>query len=321
MKRTVSFAFAVIISSFVASAAKAGTTYEPAGTYLYAQKDTCDLFLDIYNPTPGSVTSVDGHKKPSVLFLFGGGFFTGSRDDEFYLPWYRMLNDEGYRVIAIDYRLGLRGVKGVGMNVKFIKSLRRALDMAVEDLFSATAFLIENAFELGIDPDNIVISGSSAGAMTSLQAEWEICNGRNSAGVLPDSFNYAGVMAFSGAIFSNEGSIKYTGKKPCPQMLCHGTIDKIVPYGAIKAFNLCFAGTDQISKTLISNGYNYNIYRYLGHGHDIASAMIGIFDEEITFLETNVTCGVDRKVDATIDDERMPVPDWAKAGFASIYEN
>lgn len=43
----------------------------PDGTYMFAQRDTCDLYLDVYDPAPGSVTTLDGKTKPTVLFMFG----------------------------------------------------------------------------------------------------------------------------------------------------------------------------------------------------------------------------------------------------------
>ena len=87
----------------------------PAGTYLYAQRDTCDLFLDIYYPAKGSQTHIDGKEKPTIIFMFGGGFITGERDNESYNKWFRQLTDNGYGVISIDYRLGLKGSNKVGV--------------------------------------------------------------------------------------------------------------------------------------------------------------------------------------------------------------
>ena len=147
---------------------------EPSGVFLYAQKDGQDLSLSIYDPAPGSETRLDGKTKPTIIFIFGGGFIEGERDHASYLPWYKRLSESGYRVVSIDYRLGLRGVTNLGLFNN--RPLEHALRLSVDDLFSATAFLLANAEELGIEPDNIVVSGSSAGAMTSLQADWEICN-------------------------------------------------------------------------------------------------------------------------------------------------
>ena len=146
------------------------TPISPDGTYLYVQRDTCDLYMDVYNPAKGSQTSINGKSKPTIVFMFGGGFIGGQRDDASYNNWFRKLTQNGYRVVSIDYRLGLKGSKKVG--VAQVNVLDKAIHMAVEDLFSATLFMIDNAETLGIDPSNIVISGSSAGAISAMQASW-----------------------------------------------------------------------------------------------------------------------------------------------------
>ena len=89
-------------------------TYSPSGTYQFAVKDGNQLLLDEYPASPGSVTAIDGNAKPSIVFVFGGGFKGGKRSHKEYLPWFRMLNDEGYTVLTIDYRLGMRGVRTKG---------------------------------------------------------------------------------------------------------------------------------------------------------------------------------------------------------------
>lgn len=37
-------------------------------------------------------------------------------------------------------------------------------------MFSATEYLVKNGKSMGIDPDNLVVTGSSAGAVTVQQA-------------------------------------------------------------------------------------------------------------------------------------------------------
>ena len=32
----------------------------PDGTFLFARRDTCDLYLDIYRPAEGAATTLDG---------------------------------------------------------------------------------------------------------------------------------------------------------------------------------------------------------------------------------------------------------------------
>ena len=233
------------LTAFCLSASAQNDLLSPDGTYMYERRDTCDLFMDVYNPAEGSEDTFMGVRKPTVVFMFGGGFIQGTRDDKSYNSWFRMLTENGYRVISIDYRLGLKGATKVG--VAQVNLLDKAIHMAVEDLFCATNFIIENADQLGVDPSAIVISGSSAGAISVMQAEYEIANRTSWASVLPQGFNYAGVMSFSGAILSRKGKVKYQ-TAPCPTLMLHGTADKLVPYKQIAFFNLGFFGGGKLVK-------------------------------------------------------------------------
>lgn len=290
---------------------------EPSGVFLYAQKDGQDLSLSIYDPAPGSETRLDGKTKPTIIFIFGGGFIEGERDHASYLPWYKRLSENGYRVVSIDYRLGLKGVTNLGLFNN--RPLEHALRLSVDDLFSATAFLLTNAEELGIEPDNIVVSGSSAGAMTSLQAEWEICNHMPSTAKLPEGFNYAGILSFSGAIFSRIGLPSFH-RDPAPTLFFHGTADKLVPYKQLAFLRTHFTGSDRLSRIFSRKGYNYCIYRFQGNAHEIAASMMHNFDREIEFLESNVIRGEKRIVDLVIDDPSIEKPDWGKATTKDLYK-
>ena len=272
---------------------------EPDGTYMFEKRDTCDLFLDVYNPAKGSKTTYNGKSKPTIIFMFGGGFIRGTRDDASYNKWFRQLTENGYRVISIDYRLGLKGSDKVG--VAQVNVLDKAIHMAVEDLFSATRFIVENADQLGVDPNNIVISGSSAGAITAMQAEYEVCNHTSWTEVLPEGFRYAGVMSFAGAILSRKGEVKYE-LTPAPTMMLHGTADNLVNYKQIKFFNLGFFGGGKLVKRFAKFGYNFNMFHFIDYGHEIAGSMETTLDLQLKFLETNVMDGKKRIVEAWIDD-------------------
>lgn len=279
--------------------ASADNFISPDRTYLFAQRDTCDLFLDIYYPNPDSPTHFEGKEKPTILFMFGGGFVRGERNNEAYHKWFRQLTDNGYKVVSIDYRLGLKGTNKVG--IAQAKLLDKAIHLAVEDLFSATNFIIDNGAELKIDPANIVISGSSAGAITVMQAEYEIANKTSWAEVLPEGFNYAGVMSFAGAIFSHEGKVDFK-TSPCPTLMLHGTADALVPYKQIAIFRLGFFGGGKLVERFRKYDLNYNMYHFVDYGHEIAGSMDTTLDLQIRFLETNVMQGKKRIVEAWISD-------------------
>lgn len=272
----------------------------PDETYMFEKKDTCDLFLDIYNPAKGSRTAINGVEKPTIVFLFGGGFIRGTRDDADYLPWFKAMTEDGYRIVSIDYRLGLKGEDKVG--VAQVNALDKAIHMGVEDLYSATVYLNENAEQLGINPANIVIAGSSAGAIIVMQAEYEICNGTSWTEVLPEGFRYAGVMSFSGAILSREGKVDYRKYSPAPTLMLHGTADELVPYKQIAVFNLGFFGGGKLVERFRKFGYNYNMYHFLDYGHEIAGSMSTTMDLQRRFLETNVIKGKKRIIEAWLSD-------------------
>ena len=300
------FCTALILAVAVLSAA-AQQPMQPSSTYLYAQRDTCDLYLDVYNPA--RVEAADSLSRPTIIFAFGGGFKEGRRDSPHDVAWFSRLASDGFRVISIDYRLGLNGARNIG--VAQWKTVYNAVQIATEDLFSATSFIIENADELGVDPSNLVISGSSAGAITAMQAEWELCNRTALASALPEDFRYAGVMAFAGAVFSTEGPVKYD-RAPDPTLMIHGTVDKIVDYREISFFSIHFSGAGVLSREFAKKSDCYRVLRYKDHGHEMASAEMQCYDEEMLFLEQNVMRKKNIVVDATITDPTIPVPDWAK---------
>ena len=299
MKRII-FSIMTLITATGLVAEAAEPIITPDGTYIFEKRDTCDLFLDIYNPAEGSQTSIDGNEKPTILFMFGGGFIRGTRNDESYLPWFKAMTEDGYRIISIDYRLGLKGSDKVG--VAQVGALDKAIHMGVEDLYSATNFLNENAAELGINPSNIVIAGSSAGAIIAMQAEYEICNGTSWTSVLPEGFRYAGVMSFSGAILSREGKVDYRLHSPAPTLMMHGTSDELVPYDQIAILHLGFFGGGKLVDRFQKFGYNYNMYHFIDYGHEIAESMSTTMDLQKRFLETNVMKGKKRIVEAWISD-------------------
>lgn len=296
---------------------------EPSGTYLYAQKDGEDLCLDIYEPADSArcfvqIDSVTSVRKPTVLFVFGGGFVMGSRDHEHYNAWFESLVSEGFRVVSIDYRLGLKGVGKMGVAQR--DKLDRAIHMAVEDIFSSVLFLRENKEELGVDTGNIVLAGSSAGAISVLQADYELCNRTSYAAALPEGFRFKGVMSFAGAIYSTKGPVKYEKQSPAPTLFLHGTADKLVNYDQIRFLQIGFFGTNRLVERFSKFGYSYNVYRFKDHGHEIASSMPWTLPLQLQFLMTNVIKGVSSVIDTTVDDPRIEAPEEWKRGPEAFYK-
>ncbi len=286
---------------------------------MFAQRDTCELYLDVYLPK-AEAAAADTLAKPTILYVFGGGFISGKRNDPFVMPWFKTLTDNGYAVVSADYRLGLKGVKmkfGLFDLINSAKAAKKAVDIGVEDVFSAIRYLADNQDTIGIDPYNIVISGSSAGAMISLSSMLETCSPTERSAILPEGFRFKGVMSFAGAIMSDSGVPRYN-VEPGPQLLFHGTEDGAVAYDKIAFGRFGMYGSSALVKQVYAKqGYVYDIYRYLGHDHDIAAHMMATWPQQKLFLELNVIQGLRRTIDASMDDPS--VPKWGSVDRSQIY--
>lgn len=252
-------------------------------TYLYAVKGTDSLYLDRYE----LVFHKTEDRKPCVIFIFGGGFAAGTRDRESYLPYFRYLAEKGFIVASIDYRLGLKNVgEQKDLNAqKFISIFENAITIAVEDLYDATNFILRQADEWNIDKNMIIANGSSAGAITVLHGEYNICNRTTLSERLPKGFNYAGVISFAGAIFSKTGNIKWKNK-PAPILMFHGDGDRNVPYNKIELLQYGFYGSKHISKQLNFMESPYYFYDVENAAHEMADIPMDENRDEIkTFLD------------------------------------
>lgn len=264
-------------------------------TYSYSEKDSLTLKMDIYKSD-----TISPMPQPCLMFVFGGGFKDGKRDAEIYLPYFHYFAERGFTVVSIDYRLGMKGKKAPG--VLNHKPLRNAIDIAVEDLYAATNYLLENSTQLGIDPTQIIISGSSAGAITVLQADYANRDNHPSAGVLPDDFRYAGVISFAGAIFSAEGVPSYTDA-PAPTLFFHGSSDKLVPFGNTRFLKLGMFGSAPLAKRFKAEGYPYVFYIMEEVGHEVSEYPMHEFLPEINqFITEYVLEGSEKMIDIQIND-------------------
>ncbi len=264
-------------------------------TLQYAETDGEELWMDIY--TCEFTTS---EPRPCLIFVFGGGFKEGERDAKGYQPYYDYFARRGFAVVSIDYRLGMKGEKAPGFFN--LKPLQKAIAMAVVDLYSATGYLIDHADELAIDPERIIISGSSAGAITVLQADYWKRNCHSNAESLPADFRYAGVISFAGAIFSTNGTPSYL-QPPAPTLFFHGSGDRLVPYNKTRLFHLGMFGSKAIAEKFKLERYPYQFYSMEKIGHEVAEYPMREFLPEIErFIRDWVFDRSRRMVDIRYED-------------------
>ena len=250
----------------------------PKQTLEFAKRDAQLLKMDVYKGDNIDKDSTSLSPQPCLLFVFGGGFKDGSRDADLYKDYFIFFVRKGFTVVSIDYRLGMKGEKEPSLFN--YKPIEYSISIAVEDLYAATDYLLKNANQLNIDTTQIIISGSSAGAITVLQADYEKRNSKLSSQILSRPFQYAGVIAFSGSIFSHEGTPSYT-IAPAPTLLFHGSADKLVPYNNTRFFNIGMFGSNTLAKQFRKKGYPYQFYSMEGNGHEVSEYPLTDFLPEI----------------------------------------
>jgi len=237
-------------------------------TYTYAYKDGKSLDLDVYFPMYDNQTN-----RPLILFVHGGGFAGGKRNE----PWIQMfckkLARRGYVVSSISYRLTREGTATeFGCDCPATDK-RITFSKAVEDLQDATFFMIKNREKMGIDPYTIILSGSSAGAETALNTAYQppYCYGLDNGPV-----SYAGVISMAGAIPDTSKIVKDSA---VPSLLFHGTCDNLVPYATAPHRHckegqpgfIVLHGGYTIAQKLRKLGTPFWLYTYCNAAHEIAS--------------------------------------------------
>ena len=289
-------------------------TAQEKKSYAFVERDST-LWLDVWSP------EVPRSDKACVVALFGGGFVVGERDNSLQTNIARLLTARGYTVVSPDYRLGLKDT----VKMKIYKGLtdmndmfQWVIDMATEDCAAAVAYVVAHAGELNINPDRIVLTGCSAGAITVLQLDYCRANALPQASVLPEGWKPAAVVPYSGGVMC-KGKPKYK-TPPAPTMLMHGTKDKIVSYKQFPPV-LCHAlyGSSTVFKQMKKAGYPVWIVRYKGIGHEVASFLPGSVDLFCGFVE-QVFNGRVTTMDATMKDEKLVPTEWTKMNVSDIYK-
>ncbi len=122
---------------------RAGLRYDPADP---------DALFDIYR---GRDTRADG---PTIVWFHGGGFVSGRRDDV--ANYLKILAGRGFTVVNVDYT--------IAPEATYPTPIRQA--------HAVLSHLTRNADKLGINADNLVLAGDSAGAQIAAQTAATIAN-------------------------------------------------------------------------------------------------------------------------------------------------
>ena len=250
-------------------------------TYTYATKDGENLKLDIFLPHYDTDTA-----RATIIFVHGGGFSTGTRDSENIREFCSQMAGYGYVVASISYRLTRKDKPGAfGCDCPAVEKLN-TFQAAVEDIQDATFFLIENREQFGINPQKIILAGSSAGAEAALITAYQppYCYGLDSGPV-----SFAGVISMAGAI---PDTVSIYNESAVPSMFFHGTDDNLVPYATAphhfcaenKPGYLILHGSFTIAQKLEKLNTPFWLHTTCGGAHELATTpMTDYFNEIVEF--------------------------------------
>lgn len=248
-------------------------------TYTYATKNGEALKLDIYLPQndPDS-------QRTTLIYLHGGGFSTGTRDTEKISKFCTRMAEYGYVTVSMSYRLPRKNTAtGFGCDCPAEDKLNTFIS-AIQDIQDATYFLIERREQFGINPQKLILAGSSAGAEAALNAAYQppMCYGLDSGPV-----SYAGVISMAGAI---PDTIVIYKDSAIPSLFFHGTDDNLVPYATAphrycqkgQPGYLILNGPQTIVQKLDKLKTPYWLHTTCGGAHEISDLPLTEYFEVIT---------------------------------------
>jgi predicted peptidase len=247
-------------------------------THTYFDKDTIPLKLDLFLPVGDSAQHL-------IIFVHGGGFAQGSRQDGH--SFARYMQSQGVAVATLEYTLYMKD-KSFSCD-GYLNEKIRAIQLAANDVWAATYFLENLGDSLSYGFDQIFLAGSSAGAETVLHASyWD----RRLMGIkdhcLPENFAYSGVIAGAGAIMDLN---LIRPENAIPTFLFHGDQDTIVPY-ASAAHHYCqhnatgwlmLFGSRSLFDHMVQLDKSVSLISFEGCGHACAGTLFT--EDRIKILE------------------------------------
>lgn len=238
-------------------------------TITYARGEDEDLALDYYWPEGDRQGA-----RPLILYVHGGGFAGGQRDHRGHIQFAKRMARRGFSVALMSYRLTMKG-QSFSCDQP-AKNKIKTFKYAVEDIWKATNFLNSRAGQLGIDPEKIILAGSSAGAEAVIHAAYwsnDDLADLETKPSLNDGFRYGGVISMAGALVDTN---LITKDNAIPTLLFHGTCDNLVPFGTAPHHYcdegdvgyLILHGANSIAKRLHHLNKSYWLVAQCGGAHE-----------------------------------------------------
>ena len=254
-------------------------------THTYAVKDGDSLKLDVYQPESSS----DVSEYPAVIWMHGGGFSGGQRDNGDEVKLMEYLASNGYVGISISYRLLRKGQKtGFGCECPKDEKLK-IFEQAANDYLDAAKFIFENHSRFNINKNQMIAGGSSAGAEAVLSAvymkDYYIKNSKDYK-----DMEFSGLISLAGAL-ANSNYI--TKENAIPTVMFHGTADNAVPFGTAphhycdpgQAGYLMLDGSETIANRLKKLNTSYYFHVEIDGHHGLSSIPFDSLDTIFEFFD------------------------------------
>jgi len=232
-----------------------------------------DLKLDVYEPADDASLS-----RPLLVFIHGGAFFNGDKQDGPIDKWCRHYASLGYVVVSPNYRMGF---------VPNRESIDKAGYRAAQDVHAALRYMLHRASSYRINPDWVFVGGSSAGAITALNVAFmrdkdrpeTVLDEGSIAKLLPECDEKIKVRAVANLWGAVHDTLVLKNSPSTAIISFHGDADAIVPYrhdypfknilGSISGFVEAFQSSDSdnsLQDQMVSKMYgSYCIHQYAKH--------------------------------------------------------
>jgi len=196
----------------------------------FKDNELLDLKLDMYFSRTDTLK-----KRPVVMLIHGGAFYIGSKESACEQALAYALAKRGYFVASIDYRLGFKPLQA---------DIEMSAYRAMQDAHAALRFLSHHSAGLQIDPNQIYVAGTSAGAVASLNVAFMSNDERPDRIIEAEKKKLVGKIEESGNLFTEKFTIKAVANmwgavsnlniidpdEKIPVLSIHGTNDDVVPF-------------------------------------------------------------------------------------------
>lgn len=244
---------------------------------------TESLDMDIYQPQGDTAQA-----RPLIIWVHGGGFSAGTKDDGDVVFLCRTYARKGYVTASIDYRLQTGMTTQAVMGAQVVR--------AVQDAKAAIRYLRAHKADLKLDDTRFLMGGTSAGGVVTLgclfmdpgeipsYVDTALTGGIEGTSGTPGvpSKIHGGINCWGGL---GDSTLLYNGGPPL--LSFHGTADHTVPYDigySLGNPNLVTYGSACVHRVLIRNNSPSTLKTFVGMGHGVPAG-----DQRLDTLLTMTT--------------------------------